>query len=337
MTLAQVARHAGVSEATVSRVLNGKPGVSEPTRQRILTALDVVGYRRPSELAPERYPMVAIVMPELRNPIYAAFGEALGSVLAQRELGSTIAITTQGGLPEPDVVEMLLGRGIGGLVFVCGAHVAENVDPATYTNLLDRGMPVVAVNGRAASLARLPTISTDDGVAVELALRHLWSLGHVRVGLVTGDEVHIPAARKSAAFCRLVEESGAATFEPGDLIERSSFTIEGGAAAATRLIDRGVTGIVCGSDLIALGALRAARNAGLRVPADVSVVGYDDSSFLASTNPPLTTIRQPVNDMVREIVSNLCDHQMAGMPARGEEIFFEPDLVVRASTTAAPA
>ena len=113
------------------------------------------------------------------------------------------------------------------------------------------------------------------------------------------------------------------------------FSLEGGHAAATRLIAPGVTGIVCASDPLALGAIRAARRAGLSVPADVSVVGYDDSAFMSCTDPPLTTVRQPIEAIGRAAVEMLAGRsRAASVPA--DELFFEPEIVARGSTAAAP-
>jgi DNA-binding LacI/PurR family transcriptional regulator len=112
------------------------------------------------------------------------------------------------------------------------------------------------------------------------------------------------------------------------------FSLEGGQAAATRLLERGVTGIVCASDPLALGAVRAARRRGLRVPEDVSVVGYDDSAFMTCTEPPLTTVRQPIEAMGRAAVE-LLNTQIQGADVPHSELLFEPELVVRGSTAQA--
>src|SRR5690606_28061966 len=148
----------------------------------------------------------------------------------------------------------------------------------------------------------------------------------------------MPVQRKltgcRAAMRRLF---GASDAELDELISLSLwFSVEGGVAAASRLLDRGVTGFVCGSDLMALGAIRAARQRGLAVPGDVSVVGYDDSPLIAFTDPPLTTVRQPVLAMASAAVSALLD-QISGRGVTASEFLFAPELVVRASTAAAPA
>ena len=122
----------------------------------------------------------------------------------------------------------------------------------------------------------------------------------------------------------------------GDLVERTRFSLEGGHAAASRLLGRGVTAIICASDPLALGAIRAARRAGLSVPGDVSVVGYDDSAFMSCTDPPLTTVRQPIEAIGRAAVEMLAG-QIEGSSVSADELFFEPEIVARGSTAAARA
>ena len=154
-------------------------------------------------------------------------------------------------------------------------------------------------------------------------------LGHERIGLILGPPDHVPSRRKLVAF-------EAATGGLSDeLVERTRFSLEGGHAAAARLLARGVTGIVCASDPLALGAIRATRRAGKAVPADVSVVGYDDSAFMSCTDPPLTTVRQPIEAIGRAAVEMLAG-QIEGSSVTAEELFFEPEIVARGSTATAP-
>jgi DNA-binding LacI/PurR family transcriptional regulator len=177
-----------------------------------------------------------------------------------------------------------------------------------------------------------PTVATDDGHAVEQAYGHLTSLGHERIGLILGPADHVPSARKLTAFATALEPAGLAEeARIGRWVERTIFSMEGGHAAAGRLISRGVTGIICASDVLALGAIRAARRARLRVPDDVSVVGYDDSAFMTCTEPPLTTVRQPIEAMGQAVVALLVS-EVAGNAVPADELVFEPELVVRGST-----
>jgi DNA-binding LacI/PurR family transcriptional regulator len=324
--LADVAKQAGVSEATVSRVLNGKPGISDATRAAVLTALDVIGYERPTHLRVRRARMVGLVVPELQNPIFPALAEVIGGALAQRGFNAVLCTRT-GSMSEAEYVEMLLERQVSGMVFAGGQYAEADAPHEHYARLLKLRLPVVLINAAAEHLD-FPRVSTDDAVAIEQAYGHLSSLGHERIGLILGPPDHVPSRRKLAAFEALAAPAA-------ELVERTMFSLEGGHAAATRLLRQGVTGIICGSDPLALGAIRAARRAGLSVPADVSVVGYDDSAFMNCTDPPLTTVRQPIEAIGRAAVAMLTS-QIEGAAVSAEELFFEPEIVARGSTAAAP-
>ena len=331
--LAEVARKVGVSEATVSRVLNGKPGVAEATRQAVLTALDVLGYERPSKLRGERARLVGLVLPELQNPIFPAFAEVMGVALAQRGFTPVLCTQTAGGVSEADYVELLLQQQVSGVVFAGGLYAQEHAPHGHYARLAERGLPTVLVNAAIEGLG-FPRVSCDDTVAVEQAMGHLLSLGHTRIGVLAGPTDHVPSRRKVAAAHTVAARAGIAL--GSDRIAHAWYSIEAAQAGAAGLIEAGVTGIVCASDLMALGAIRAARRAGRTVPADVSIVGFDDSFLMNCTDPPLTTVRQPIEPMCRMVIELLA-RQVAGSPIQHDELLFEPELVVRASTGPAPA
>ncbi len=324
--LAEVAKKAGVSEATVSRVLNGRSGVSEATRAAVLTALDVLGYERPTKLRGERGRLVGLVLPELQNPIFPALAEVVTASLAQRGFTPALCARTIGGVSEADYVEMLLDHQVSGVVFAGGSYALADAEHDHYRQLADRRLPVVMVNGGVDDLG-FPHVSTDDAVAVEQAYGHLRSLGHRRIGLVLGPEGHVPSHRKLSAM---------ADAEISVDVERTSFSMEGARVAAARLVEAGVTGLICASDVLALGSIRAARRLGRRVPDDVSVIGFDDSAFMTCTDPPLTTVRQPIEAMGQAAV-DLLVRQIEGADVVGDELLFEPELVVRGSTAPAPA
>lgn len=324
--LAEVAKKAGVSEATVSRVLNGRGGVSEATRTSVLTALDVLGYERPSKLRGERGRLVGLVLPELQNPIFPALAEVVTASLAQRGFTPALCARTIGGVPERDYIEMLLDHQVSGVVFAGGAYALANAEHAHYRALTERRMPVVMVNAGVGGLG-FPHISTDDAVAVEQAYGHLRSLGHRQVGLVMGPEDHMPSRRKLEALAKVAAEPW--------FVERTTFSMESARLAAARLIERGVTGMICASDVLALGSIRAARRLGLDVPTDVSVVGFDDSALMTCTDPPLTTVRQPI-EMMGQAAVDLLVNQIEGGGVAADELLFEPELVVRGSTGPAP-
>ena len=326
--LAQVAKKVGVSEATVSRVLNEKPGVSDATRAAVLTALDVLGYERPTQLRGERARLVGLVLPELQNPIFPAFAEVVGGALAGQGFTPVLCTQTAGGVSEADYVGLLLEQHVAGVVFFGGLYAQQDAPHDHYDRLAERGLPTVLLNAAVDDLD-FARVSCDDAVAVEQAVGHLNQLGHRRIGMVLGPADHMPSRRKLDAARAAAAKAGLEL--PDECVERALFSLEGGQAATTRLLRQGVTGIVCASDPLALGAVRAVRRAGLSVPDDVSVIGYDDSAFMTCTDPPLTTVRQPIEAMGRAAVELLAG-EIAGVKVTHDELLFEPELVVRGST-----
>ncbi len=331
--LQDIAAQAGVSEATVSRVLNGKPGVAAGTRLAVVAALDLLGYARPARLRERSAGLVGLVVPELDNPIFPAFAQTIESVLAQHGYTPVLCTQAPGGVSEDEYVEMLLERGVSGIVFVSGLHADSTAGPERYHRLLAHRVPIVLVNGYAPAVPAT-FFSTDDAAAMALAVGHLIALGHRRVGLAVGPPRFVPVARKVEAFLGCLGEALGSPVSPADAVEHTFFSVEGGTAAATALLERGCTALVCGSDLMALGAVRAARAGGLSVPHDISVVGFDDSPLMAYTDPPLTTLRQSVRAIGHAAVQALVD-EIAGNAAPRREFLFSPELVVRGSTGSA--
>ncbi|WP_203834060.1 LacI family DNA-binding transcriptional regulator [Actinoplanes campanulatus] len=333
--MADIAKQAQVSEATVSRVINDRPGVSAETRQAVLTALDVLGYERPERLRKRSAGLVGLVVPELDNPIFPAFAQVIESTLAQHGYTPVLCTQSPGGVTEDEYVEMLLDRQVSGIVFISSLAADTTSDRSRYQRLLDRPLPIVLVNGYAKEL-EAPFVSCDDRVAGELAVTHLVALGHRRIGMISGPNRFINTQRKLEGYRNAMKrEVGLSDAEVDELISLTLFGVEGGEVAADRLLTKGVTGIICASDMMALGAIRAARRRGLRVPEEVSVIGFDDSALIPFTDPPLTTLRQPVAAMAVAAVRSLVD-EINGHGAPHSEYLFHPELVVRNSTAIAP-
>ena len=277
-----------------------------------------------------------MLVPELVNPIFPAFAQVIETALTAEGYTTVLCPMTPGGVQEDDYVRMLLDRGVAGLIYVSGQHADATSDPGRYRVLRERGLPIVLVNGYLEGVDA-PFVSNDDVTSMDLAVSHLVQLGHTEIGLAVGAERYTPVIRKVRGFREAMREH--IHVEPAHLdrlVTHTVFSLEGGAAAAGRLITHGVTAVICGSDLMALGAIRQARSMGLRVPREVSVVGYDDSTMMAFTDPPLTTIRQSVDAMGDAAVRALLE-EIAGAPPPRAEYVFRPELVVRGSTGAAPA
>ncbi|GAA1155342.1 LacI family DNA-binding transcriptional regulator [Ornithinicoccus hortensis] len=331
--LADIASYAGVSEATVSRVLNDKPGVAAATRQAVITALDVLGYERPSRLRRSSAGLVGLVVPELTNPIFPAFAQAVETHLAAAGYTPVLCTQTPGGVHEDEYVQMLLDRGVASIVFISGYHADTRAEVDRYTKLRELGLPIVLVNGYREDI-EAPFISHDDVAGVALGVSHLRQLGHSRIGLATGPARYVPVQRKIEGF-RQAMSGVLAEADLEDLVVTTMFSVEGGRSAGQQLVERGATAVVCGSDLMALGVVRAARQAGLEVPRDLSVVGSDDSQLIGFTDPPLTTVRQDVLGMSEAAVAAVLE-EIGGAAPGHREYLFSPELVLRGSTGSAP-
>jgi LacI family repressor for deo operon, udp, cdd, tsx, nupC, and nupG len=311
--LSGTAQQTEISEATISRMVSDQPGVS----------------------------LVGLVLPELDNPIYPAFAHMIEASLFQQGFTPVLCAfpptgprwdgrEPSGGVSEDEYIEMLLDRQAMGIIFMSGQHGDSTSDPERYRKLIARSLPIVLINGFTEGI-EAPFISCDERKAAEVAVSHLVELGHRKIGLITGPDRFFQVGRKVDGYRAAVSRFGLP-----ELISLSQFGVEGGRDAATPLLDQGVTGFVCGSDLMALGAIRAARARGLTVPGDVSVVGADDSPLMAFTDPPLTTLRQPVRAMAETAVRAVVG-EIKGHPVPRSERLFRPELVVRDSTAAAPA
>ena len=329
--LADLAQQAGVSTATVSRVLNGKDTVAPATRKAVLTALDLLGYERPERLRQRPGGLIGLIVPELSNPIFPLFAQSLESAMASSSYSPLLCTQAAGGITEDAYVQMLSDMRAAGVIFVSGLHADTTANVERYRRLKELQIPFVTINGDHPNVAA-PDFSSDDKAAVTQGVRHLVSLGHKKIGLALGPARFIPSQKKAQGFVDAM-----AHLLPGENapIVYTLFTVEGGQSAAAQLIEEGCTALICGSDIMALGAIRYCESANLEVPGDISVIGFDDSPLMAFTDPPLTTFRQPVRSMSEAAVSTLVSliDDPSGAP---RSLTFQSELIVRKSTGAAP-
>ncbi|MBE6483353.1 MAG: LacI family DNA-binding transcriptional regulator [Actinomycetaceae bacterium] len=325
--LADLAKQAGVSTATVSRVLNGKGTVAPATRKAVLTALDLLGYERPERLRQRPGGLIGLVVPELSNPIFPSFAQNLESTMASGGYTPLLCTQTAGGVTEDAYVQILIDQHASGIVFVSGLHADMTASIDRYRHLQELHVPFVTMNGAHPGIDA-PDFSTDDVSAVTQAVRHLAAQGHTRIGLAVGPSRFIPSQQKALGFTRAMAQILPGAAAP---IVNTLFTVEGGQAAAAQLIENECTAIVCGSDIMALGAIRYCEGAGLRVPANVSIIGFDDSPLMRFTNPPLTTFHQPVRAMCEAAISTLLS-MIDDTATSLRSMQFHAELIVREST-----
>lgn len=322
--LADVALRAGVSTATVSRVLNGKSSVAASTRQTVLDALDAVGFDRPDR-AKERPQLVGVVAPELTNPIAPHFVQELESQLSAA--GCAPVLSTHAIGKDDVYLRLLLDTGVSGIIFLAGRSAGPGFN--SDRQLID--VPYVTINGWNPTIG-VPDFSSDDVEAIKDSVRHLHHAGHRHIGLMTGPErfrnvqdMAIGYRQAMLELCPDVDQH----------VIHSLFSIEGGQLAADQLLDHDITGIICGSDVMALGAIRQIRQRGLAVPEDVSIIGYDDSPLMAFTDPPLTSNRQPVRQIVSGAVETLIELMSGSNPPR-VPVSYRTELITRGSSGSAP-
>lgn len=328
--LSDLAEQAGVSTATVSRVLNGKAAVADETRQAVLRAIDLLGYERPEKLRPKSGGLIGLIVPELTNPIFPQFVQHLSTAMLQRGYTPLLGTQFAAGSTEDSLVEAILRQGVSGFVFVSGLHADLTADPKRYYNLVDQGIPFVTING-ANEQINAPDFSTNDRDAIAQAMRHLVRLGHKRIAFTTGPLRFSPAKAKFETYLECMEE-----MVPGvdPIYSETLYTVEGGQSAAKTVLDEGATAIICSSDVMALGTVRYAIDRGQDVPTDVSVIGFDDSMVMPFLSPALTTVRQPVEAISDAAVTTLTSHIQQNKNQISTTTF-KPELIVR-ETTAPP-
>lgn len=319
--LSEVAKEAGVSPATVSRVLNNRLIVAPDTRRAVEEALRRVGYSH-AVLGN----LVLLIIPNLEDPFFAQLAGRISAALGPQGFRAVIAPTPIGSAQELEFVAAMADAGMVAAVFVSASNTLSDADMSVPRVLGRRRIPFLCINGSFAGV-RAPTLSSNDLLAAELAVDHLWQAGHRRIGLIAGPVGNRPSDLREEGFRAALSARGATP----EFIARHQYSIEGGVAAATQILDHGVTAIIAASDEMALGAIKAARRNGLRVPEDLSVVGYDDAYPLEFMDPPLTTVRQPIERLAQAVVPVLT-RLVQGRPVDVGELMFDPELIVRGST-----
>lgn len=333
VTIGDVARAAGVAAGTVSNVLNDHPYVTPQTRQRVLHAIETLGYRKNTlarGLRTKRTMSLGLLLPTIANPFFPAL--ARGVEDAARELGYIVLLcnTDRKVEIEKSFVKSLAERRVDGIVAVSPGNAAPSLVPP------DLATAVVLVEGCRLDDAWCDAVSLDARSGIGEAADHLYELGHRRIGVLRGPEGLMRADerwqiwREAAAGCGIEIDESAAFI--GD------FSFESGYRGGLELLERSPrpTALVAANDLMALGAMKAAYSMGIHVPGELSIVGFDDIESASHVTPGLTTVRQPKYEMGAEAVRLLATR----LNHEGEQpvriCMLKTELVVRQSTGPAP-
>ncbi|MFE3450394.1 LacI family DNA-binding transcriptional regulator [Nonomuraea sp. NPDC059194] len=333
-TIADVARLAGVSKGAVSLALNDKPGVSDETRRRIKQAAEQLNWR-PSiharaMLRSRAFAVGLVLARDTRHlavdPFFAGFLGGVESVLAGS--GSVLLLQVVG---EDAEVEAESYRRLVRERRIDGAFLLDiRADDQRPELLRELGLPAAAVGPAGTDCGHVPVVGIRDGDGIAAAVDHLVRLGHREIAFVEGAPAYRHSASRLDAWRQSMRSHGlsAVLHEPGH------FTGGGGAAATRRLLEHHPTAIIYASDLMAIAGMSVAREAGLDIPGDLSVTGFDDNPEAAHLHPPLTTVRQdPVS--VGAMAAEVLLAQIDGRRARSESL--SPQLIVRASTAPPPS
>ncbi len=324
-TLAEIARAAGVSAPTVSKVLNGRGDVAPATRSRVEELLRRHGYqRRRGSVQPAA--LIDLVFHELESAWAMEVIRGVENVARQEGLNVVLSESAGRLSPGQTWVDGVLARRPTGVILVL-----SGLDPAQRAQLTSRDIPFVVMDPAGDPGEDVPAIGATNWQGGLAATRHLLELGHRRIGVIGGPEGMMCSRARIDGYRAALETAGVA-FDPG-LVLTGDFHHEAGYTAGLRLLRRPdrPTAVFTGNDLQALGLYEAARELGLGIPRDLSVVGFDDLPLARWISPPLTTVRQPLTEMA-ETAARLVIDLSRGKEPGALRVDLATKLVERASS-----
>ncbi|MFC1420907.1 LacI family DNA-binding transcriptional regulator [Streptacidiphilus cavernicola] len=327
VTIADIAREAGVSVPTVSKVLNGHAQVAQGTRDRVEALLEKHNYLRRRSRPTRSVELIDLVINEIDSPWSVEVIQGVEREAARHGVG--VVITAVHGRPADILrwLDNLTRRGSDGVILAVTALPAGQ-----RRKIQDLRVPLVVVDPVGNPDPAIPSVGATNWPGGLAATQHLLALGHRRIGIITGP-TDIQCARARLDGYRAALEGGGIAVDP-DLIRRGDFHHETGFSGMRELLalDRPPTAVFACSDLQALGAYEAIRQAGLHVGTDVSVVGFDDVASAAWASPPLTTVRQPLGEMAAMGARIVLKGVDAVLPGGTQRLELATDLVIREST-----
>jgi LacI family transcriptional regulator len=327
-TIREIAREAGVSIATVSRVINQPSSVAEDTRRLVSDVMerhDYVSHGSAASLASQTSKTIGLIIPTITNSIYASSTQAIQRVAQRADYTVLLGVSEFDPVEEERLIRRLVERRVDGLILT-GGERSERI-----YRLLDRNSVPCIVTWKLTGGANRPSVSFDNYRAGRLAMAHLLDLGHLRVGLVCGrSAVNDRARERRRAYEDALKEAGLG-IDPELIYERDFEFIEGRTAMHRMLEGHDPpTAVFCANDIQAIGAMQECFDQGLRVPEEVSVIGFDDLPIAQYTRPRLTTIHVPAKRMGHLAAEKLLTWIIAGVEPTDEPL--PVDLLVREST-----
>jgi LacI family transcriptional regulator len=324
-TLAAIAAEAGVSLPTVSKVVNGRPDVAPDTRALVERLLGERNYQRPGLRRGRRAGLIDLIFNGLDSPWAVEILRGVEDWCAAHAMGATVSAVRHGSARPASWTSALARHDTDGVILV----TAELTMPQL-RQVRDEGIPLVVVDPVNLPEPDLPSVGATNWAGGLAATDHLLSLGHRRIGAVTGPPGYLCSRARIDGYRSALDRFGA-RFDQR-LLRHGDFQHEGGFRRGGELLDLAEppTAIFAGSDQQALGVYEAARQRGLRIPQDLSVVGFDDLPAARWVSPPLTTVRQPLADMGR-VAAEMLGSLIEGIPLRSQRVELATELIVRES------
>jgi LacI family transcriptional regulator len=328
-TIRDVARHAGVSVATVSRVLNGRPDVAPETRDAVVRAIRTYNFttnRSARALSVGRTGLVGVTIPHVRAEYFASILSGATEALYEQDMRVVLCPTLHEHDREVRLVDRLMRGATDGAILLLPSESSDELK-----ELQRYGSPFVVADPREPLNGGIPAVTAAHWAGAKEATDHLVSLGHRRIAAITGPRGWLATEERLDGYRASLAEAG--VLPEAGLVVDGDFLIESGYAGACALLDlpEPPTAIFAFNDGMAVGAWRAARERGVRIPSDLSLVGFDDSEVSRMVMPSLTTVRQPLEELGRMAVSLLM-RLVDGLRVEALTVKLETKLVVRAST-----
>ncbi|NOU95758.1 substrate-binding domain-containing protein [Paenibacillus sp. LMG 31456] len=328
-TIYDVAKEAGVAISTVSKVINKTGSIGKETKMKVLDTIRKLEYQPSvvaSALTKKRIQTIGLLVPNIANPFMAEIARSIED--CGRALGfSLIICSTDNDLDkEIEYISILKQKYIDGIIIATGLKndnaIKELIDSKIPVVMLSRDVPSLAVN----------TVVVDDFLGAYQATWFLKELEHEKIAMITED-VNFPAVKaRVLGYQEALEEAGIRYDEK--LVIKNNATYIDGIRAAQELLNLPdpPTAIFASTEVLAIGAIRGARELGFHVPKDLSVVGFDDTILASMFDPPITTVAQPIHDMGKKVIELLCDEINESKKVK-QRIVLSPELVVRGTTS----
>ena len=324
-TIYDIAKLAGVSTATVSKVFNQTGNISEATRSKVMRISRELNYKPSmvaSALAGKNTFSLGLLIPDLVNPFFAELARHVEDRAHEQGYNLIICNTDNDLNKETQYIQLLRQKSVDGILVATGVR-----DDDALKELINQQMPVALV-AREMSVLAASTVLVDDFAGGYSAASYLLELGHRRIGVVA-ESLTVSSSKARVKGYRLALEEAGLTYEEG-LLAVSDFSVEGGKAAAAKLLEEAPTAIFACNDVLAIGAMQAAKEVGLSIPGDLSIVGFDNTILATITDPPMTTIAQPIRAMGHQVV-DLIIREIQEDQVVKQRVVLLPQLIKRGS------